>query len=79
MAKSTGCRLIYKYANDFGDKVEFTDYMAIMAPGDAQDQGLIDSPFVHNFNPGLPGWGDARRESLGANKGRIFSKINQRS
>ena len=49
MAKSTGCRLIYKYANDFGDKTTHTDYMAVMAPGDSQEQGLIDSPFVHNL------------------------------
>ena len=32
MAKATGCRLIYKYANDFGDKVTHTDYVAVMAP-----------------------------------------------
>jgi hypothetical protein len=49
MARGTGCRLIYKYANDFGDKVAHTDYMVIMTPGDAQEQGLIDSPFVHNL------------------------------
>ena len=49
MAKSTGCRLIYKYANDFGDKVTHTDYVAIMMPGDAQEEGLTDSPFVHNL------------------------------
>jgi len=49
MAKATGCRLIYKYANDFGDKITYTDYMAVMTPGDAQEQGLIDSPFIHNL------------------------------
>jgi lactate dehydrogenase-like 2-hydroxyacid dehydrogenase len=49
MAKATGCRLIYKYANDFGDKAAHTDYMVIMAPGDAQEQGLINSPFIHNL------------------------------
>jgi len=49
MAKATNCQLIYKYANDFGDKVTHTDYMVIMTPGDAQELGLINSPFVHNL------------------------------
>ncbi len=49
MARATGCRLIYIYANDFGDKVTHTDYVAIMSPGDAQEEGLNDSPFVHNL------------------------------
>jgi len=48
MAKAFGCRLIYKYANDFGDKVTHTDYKVIMAPGDAQELALRKSPYVHN-------------------------------
>jgi hypothetical protein len=48
MAKAYSCRLIYKYANDYGDKVTHTDYKVIMAPGDAQEQALLNSPLVHN-------------------------------
>jgi hypothetical protein len=48
MAKAHGCRLIYKCANDYGDKVTHTDYKVIMAPGDAQEQALLNSPLVHN-------------------------------
>jgi hypothetical protein len=49
MAAAYGCRLIYKYANDFGDKVTHTDYKVVMAPGDDQDQGLRRSPYIHNL------------------------------
>jgi hypothetical protein len=49
MAQAYGCRLIYKYANDYGDKVTPTDYKVIMAPGDAQEQALFTSPYVHNL------------------------------
>jgi hypothetical protein len=48
MAKAHGCRLIYKYANDYGDRVTHTDYKVIMAPGDAQEQALLNTPLVHN-------------------------------
>jgi hypothetical protein len=48
MVKAYGCRLIYKYANDYGDKVTHTDYKVIMASGDTQEQGLFNSPYVHN-------------------------------
>jgi hypothetical protein len=48
MAAAHGCRLIYKYANDYGDKVTHTDYKVVMAPGDAQDRGFLNSPLVHN-------------------------------
>ena len=47
MAK-TGYRRIYKYANDFGDKVTPTDYKMIPAPGHPQEQALLSSPHVHN-------------------------------
>ena len=49
MAKAWGCRLIYKYANDFGDKRTHTNYKVIMQPGDAQEQALLNSPEVHNI------------------------------
>jgi hypothetical protein len=49
MAKAYGCRLIYKYANDFGDKVTPTDYKVVMAPGDAQDRALFSSPYAHHI------------------------------
>ncbi len=49
MAQAHGCRLIYKYANDYGDKVTHTDYKVIMASGDAQEQALFSSPYVHNL------------------------------
>ena len=49
MAKAYGCRLIYKYANDFGDKVTHTDYKIIMVPGDDQEQALLSSPYIHNL------------------------------
>jgi hypothetical protein len=48
MAKAFGCRRIYKYANDFGDKITHTDYKIVMAPGDAQEQALFTSHLVHN-------------------------------
>jgi hypothetical protein len=48
MAKAHGCRLIYKYANDYGDKVTHTDYKVIMAQGDAQEQAFLNSPLIHN-------------------------------
>ena len=48
MAKATGCRRIYKYANDFGDKKTHTDYKRISRPGDPQETALFNSPFVHN-------------------------------
>lgn len=48
MAKAHGCRLIYKYANDYGDKVTHTDYKVIMAPSDAQEQAFLNTPYVHN-------------------------------
>jgi hypothetical protein len=49
MAKAESCRLIYKYANDYGDKVTYTDYKIIMVPGDPQEQALLNSPLVHNL------------------------------
>lgn len=49
MAKAYGCRLIYKYANDFGDKVTHTDFKIIDHPGDAQEQALFSSPYIHNL------------------------------
>jgi hypothetical protein len=47
MAKS-GARRIYKYANDFGDKITHTDYKQISNPGDPQEVALHNSPHVHN-------------------------------
>lgn len=44
----SGARRIYKYANDFGDKVTHTDYKQISSPGDAQETALLSSPHVHN-------------------------------
>jgi hypothetical protein len=49
IAKAYGCRLIYQYANDFGDKVTPTDYKVIMAPGDDQEQVLFTSPYIHEL------------------------------
>lgn len=49
MAKAWGCRLIYKYAHGFGDKITPTDYKIVMAPGDAQEQALLNSPYVYNL------------------------------
>jgi len=48
IAKSCGCRRIYKYANDFGDKKTHTDYKRISYPGDPQETALFNSPYVHN-------------------------------
>lgn len=49
MAQAYGCRLIYKYANDYGDRLTHTDYKVIMSPGDAQEQAMLTSPYVHNL------------------------------
>jgi len=49
MAKKWGCSLIYKYANDFGDKVTPTDYKVIIKSGDMQEQAFLNSPLVHNI------------------------------
>ncbi len=35
--------------DDYGDKLTPTDYKVIMAPGDAQEQALFTSPYVHNL------------------------------
>lgn len=48
LAKSGGYRLIYKYANRYGDKVTHTDYKEIPYPGHPQEQALFSSPYVHN-------------------------------
>ena len=48
MAQAYGCRLIYKYANHYGDKLIPTDYKIIMVPGDAQEQAFLNSPLIHN-------------------------------
>jgi hypothetical protein len=48
MAKAYGCRLIYKYANDFGNKITHTDYKVIMAPGDDYEKAFLKSPYVNN-------------------------------
>ena len=48
MAKACGCRRIYKYANDFGDKRTHTDYKRIPYPGHPQETALFNSPYVHN-------------------------------
>lgn len=49
MAKEYRCHLIYKFANDYGDKTTHTDYEIIMTPGDEQEQALFDSSLVHNL------------------------------
>lgn len=49
MAKAHGCRLIYKYANDFGDKRTHTDYKIIMMPGDWMEQAFLNAPNGHNI------------------------------
>lgn len=48
IAQAGGYRRIYKYANDFGDKVTHTDYKRISHPGDPQEKALFSSPYVHN-------------------------------
>lgn len=48
MAKEVGCRRIYKYANDFGDKKTHTDYKRIPYPGHPQETALLNSDGVHN-------------------------------
>jgi hypothetical protein len=48
MAKTHGCRLIYQYANDYGDKLTLTDYKVIMSPGDPQEQEFLNNSKVHN-------------------------------
>jgi hypothetical protein len=47
MAKS-GARRIYKYANDFGDKIAHTDYKQIPYRGHPQEVELNNSPHVQN-------------------------------
>ena len=47
IAKS-GARRIYKYANDYGDKITHTDYKQIAAPGGAQEAEMLNSCYVHN-------------------------------
>ncbi len=49
MAKAQGCSRIYKYANDYGDKVTFTDFKIIMFAGSDQERALMSSPYVHNL------------------------------
>ncbi len=48
MAKACGCRRIYKYANDYGDRKTHTDYKRIPYPGHPQEVALVNSPYVHN-------------------------------
>lgn len=48
VAKSGGYRRIYKYANDYGDKLTHTDYKRIESPGDPQERALFSSPYVRN-------------------------------
>jgi hypothetical protein len=48
MAKATGSRRIYKYANDFGDKKTHTDYKRIPYAGHPQETAMFNSPYVHN-------------------------------
>ncbi len=48
MAKLGGYGRIYKYANDFGDKVSHTDYKRIPHAGHQQEDALFASPYVHN-------------------------------
>lgn len=48
MARASGCRRIYKYANDFGDKKTHTDYKQIPYAGAPQETELLNSPHVHN-------------------------------
>jgi hypothetical protein len=48
IAKSGGYRRIYKYANNYGDKIAHTDYKRISYPGHPQEQALFSSPYVHN-------------------------------
>lgn len=48
IAKTSGCRRIYKYANDFGDKTTHTDYKQISHAGSPQETELLNSPHVHN-------------------------------
>jgi len=48
LAESDGYRRIYKYADNFGDKVTHTDYKRITYAGHPQEQALFSSPYVHN-------------------------------
>jgi hypothetical protein len=49
LAKASGSHRIYRYANDYGDKVTPTDYKRIRSPGDPQERALFSSPYVHNI------------------------------
>jgi hypothetical protein len=46
MARKTGCYRIYKYANEFGNKVTHTDYKRISSESD--EKALLSSDWVHN-------------------------------
>jgi hypothetical protein len=48
LAQSGPYRRIYKYANDYHDKITHTDYKRISYPGDPQEAALFASPYVHN-------------------------------
>jgi hypothetical protein len=45
-ARSGGWARIYKYKNIEGG--EYTNYKAIESAGDAQEQGMFQSPYVHD-------------------------------
>lgn len=49
MAKADGYRRIYKYANDYGDRVTHTDYKRIPYPCHPQETALFSSHLVHNI------------------------------
>ena len=48
LAKATGCRRIYKYANAYGDKVTHTDYVRVEVPGSAQEAEIHSSEYTYN-------------------------------
>lgn len=41
LAKAHGCRRIYKYAADYGDKKTHTDYKVVQEAGDIDEQNLF--------------------------------------
>ena len=49
LAKATGCRRIYKYANAYGNKITHTDYVLVEAPGSAKEAEIQSSSHVHNL------------------------------
>jgi len=47
MVEAVGCYRVYKYANDYGDKVAYTDYTLVRSNDD--EKSLLTSVAVHNI------------------------------